>query len=162
MLNAPSSLKHALSTIKSPVPPEVIVFFEDRDHDYWGTPLALHQFSLTDGIEIARKRHMLFGALREMYEVRNIRLALHANCVRHVGEWVARELERIVAKEQAEGGFNNLSPQPIVTSGTSGSIRSINEAYDHHTYPGLTPALKGSREITEATSYSHDHRRYFL
>ena len=159
-LTASTSLKHALSTVKSPVPPEVIVFYEDGDLNYWRTPPGPHQLSQTDGIEIDDKHHMVFEALCEMYKVRNFRLVLRANCVGHLREGEVRELERIVAMEQAKGGLDNLSPQPVVTSSPWGSFRSINEAYEHRSYPRQSLALVTLPRGPYSESYS-DHPRYY-
>jgi len=115
-LDVASNLNHALSTIVSPVFPEVVVFY--RDYDFWGVDYpemgGPPTFSYTHearGRDLQRTR---FQAFQEMHKARDFKLVLCADVWHCIWEHSVGELKWALAAEKAEGGFGNFSSEPLV------------------------------------------------
>jgi len=62
-----------------------------------------------------------FQVFRKMHKVRSFQLVLCADVWDGVVVAAVRELERVVATERAERGFDELFPEPLVISRSRGS-----------------------------------------
>lgn len=58
----------------------------------------------------------MFGAFREMWEIRDFRLVLHADVVDYIRGHAVRELRRAVSMEQEKWGMGDLSSKLSVTT----------------------------------------------
>ena len=130
--SAASLLTYALSTIKSPVFSEVVVFYRDYDFGFrgphytprWRTPRRMSPNEIAEDASLHGGR---FEVLRKMHQVRDFRLVLCADVWDRVGVNSVRMLERAVVAEMAKGGFDNIYSKPMVVYRPRGSRPEISE-----------------------------------
>jgi len=80
-------------------------------------------------------QRMRLQVFREMYKVRDFELVLCADVWHRLGEQAIGELNQAVAAEKAEGGFDNLSSEPLVTYSPRRSLRLPCELSGHVVSP---------------------------
>lgn len=112
---SPGFLAHALSTIRSPVFSEVIVFY--RDCDFRGVQRRWHPgrdplcpVSEHGEAQEALWYHKQFEVFREIHKVRDFRLVLRADVWERVGWYALKALDQAVAAEDEKGGSTAVSP----------------------------------------------------
>ena len=130
-----SILRHALSTITSPVFAEVIVLFRNGDFpsmDYClcGPP-AICPLLEPYSTEVVSNRRKLFEVLREMHEIRNFKPVLCADVWGYLVERAVRQLKRAAAYHWARREPDSLSPLPQVTFSPRGFLPVPGEQWDH-------------------------------
>jgi len=125
----------AFSTIASPVFSEVITFNRDDDFRYATSGIrdliTFRQLSTTDAEFVASQYHKVFEVLRKMRKVRDFRLELCADVWGCLVVQAVQELEWIINTEQAEGGLDDFSPRPLVTSSPRGFLPTLGEPADN-------------------------------
>ena len=107
-------LRHVLSTITSSVFSEVVAIY--RDHDLYDVVRLIYR-SLAVGVlrRIDReRREMVFEVFREAQQVRDFQLVLRADVWGDMTSLAVRELQKVVAAEKANKGFNDFSSEPLV------------------------------------------------
>ena len=128
-----SSLKHALSTIMSPVFSEVVAVYRDYDfgyiHCHVNSAPTLYRLSPTLRAAVATELHRIFEGFYEMHKARGFRLVLRVDVWDHLGEYAVRELEWAIATEKAEGRLGALSSEPSVTCSPRGRRPSYDEMF---------------------------------
>jgi len=114
----PGFLRTVLSTVTSPLPLDVVIFYRYYDVGYtlrWTIPPPEVQFR--GGMRATYDSHQQrFKQLHEMYMVREFRLVLCARDIECAVEHIIRELESIVKVERAKGGLDYLLCEPFVVS----------------------------------------------
>ena len=139
ILTTASNLNYALSTIKSLVFSKVIVFYRDYDFmgvDYSSGPRPIFGWSSPYHREMgASNQRMRLPAFREMYKVREFELVLCADVWHRLRGHTMRELNRAVAAERAERGFDDLPSEPLVTYSPRLSLRVLSETWSHGAPP---------------------------
>jgi len=130
-----SILRHAFSTITSPLFAEVIVLFENNDFASMGyrlcgppapCPLLEPYFA-----EVEANRRKVFEVLHEMHGIRNFKLVLCADVWGYLVERAVRQLNWAVAKQWVERESDSLSPRPLVTSSPRGILPAPGEEWDY-------------------------------
>lgn len=110
---------HVLSTITSPVFPEVIVIYQDCDFrgvqsTWFPSDNPFRLMLEAKRAEEASWHHSLFEVFREMRKVRDFRLILCAHVEGRLAEYIVWVLKQIVATEKARRGFDTHFTEPSV------------------------------------------------
>ena len=118
--SASGFLKTVLSTIKSPLPLDVVITYEDLNFDYRACPwtgFVRARPTFTDWGS-ANTIHQLepFKVFGEMYRVRAFRLVLCADVMDCIMERAIQVLKSVVEVEMANGGLDYLLSEPRVIS----------------------------------------------
>jgi len=127
-----SSVMRAFSTIASPVFSRVTAFYLDDDfrgafYGFQGS-LAFYRLSATNAKQrVASQHRKVFEVLRRMRKVRDFRLELCADVWGCLVEQTVQELEWAIATEQKEGGLDDFSPRPLVTSNPREFLPALGE-----------------------------------
>ena len=106
-----SNLRHALSTITSPVFAEVIVLFRDNDFCTMGYRCGPPDHCLS----LAPNCREVFEVLRRMRGIRDLELVLCADVWGYLVEPAVWQLKRAVANHWVKRGPDRLSRRPLVT-----------------------------------------------
>ena len=117
--DASSLLRHALSTLQSPLFSQVVVVFQECDFrgiQFRGSPKwpYLRQMSREQIAAEASWHRRRFELLREAVKTRSFKLVLCVDVWGPVAEYAMRALEEAVAAEKAEKGFDDFSSEPAV------------------------------------------------
>ena len=124
-------LTYALSTTTSPVFSEVIVSYRDLDFRGVKRPWLDRPRPLLPA-EIAKEaswHKQLFKAFRPMHKVRDFQLVLCADVWDGVRGYTVQTLKQAVAAEEAERGFDGMSPEPLVICSPRGSCQELIELW---------------------------------
>jgi len=113
-------LTYVLSTITSPVSPKVVIIY--RDYNFWDLRPALHrrEWDVRPGRSWDGKRKGVswpgveFVKFRQIHKIRKFRLELCADVWGGVGEYAVQALRQAVAVEEAQRGFDDIFPEPLV------------------------------------------------
>ena len=128
-----SSLKHALSTITSPIFSEVVAVYRDYDfgciHCHLNSAPTLYWPSPTLRAVVASEHRRRFEGFYEMHKARGFKLVLCVDVWDHLVEYAVRELECVITTEKVEGGLGALSSEPAVTRSPRGPRPTYNEMF---------------------------------
>ena len=123
-----SILRHALSTITSPVFAEVVVLFRDKDFSSTG----YYRCGPPEFCSLLTPTHRgVSKMLREMRGIRDFKLVLCADVWGYLVEPAVRRLKQAVPKNWAKRGSSNLSPQLLVTSSPRGFLPAPGEQWNN-------------------------------
>lgn len=118
-----SNLRHALSTITSPVFAEVIVLFRDNDF----CTMGYHCGPPDHCLSLAPSCREVFEVLRRMRGIRDLELVLCADVWGYLVEPAVWQLKRAVANHWVKRGPDRLSRRPLVTSCPRGFLPAPGE-----------------------------------
>ena len=114
-------LKTVLSTIESPLPLEVVIIYREIDFGYdvlprWEPLRVRYGGWCKGGPKPSLHSAELLEVLREMRQVRELRLVFCADVLECLERHALRKLERYVETESSRGGSDYLQEAPLIIS----------------------------------------------
>lgn len=124
---ASTFLKSILSTIKSPLPLDVVIIHTEAEVGY---PIRNETRGLVIVDDISaelrarfvRRHAERFKVFREMHSVREFRLVLRADVLNRAEKHAVETLKRIVEEERLDGGLDFLRERPLIVSKVCGVL----------------------------------------